>query len=128
MIELEYLDHRDGKQKRKTVSQKDMALRVLSHLPEKHFRMVRYYGFLSNKLRGEYLAKIHELLAQEIKAVPAISFAAMMKQMLNVDPFECILCGSRMKFARMTLGLMLAERVLHLHTLVLLKRPVGFTG
>ena len=30
-----------------------MLRRYISHVPAKHFKMVRYYGFLSNRKRGE---------------------------------------------------------------------------
>ncbi|HHA2288218.1 TPA: transposase [Enterobacter asburiae] len=31
--------------------------RYISHIPVKHFKMVRYYGFLSNRKQGEQLAE-----------------------------------------------------------------------
>ena len=32
-----------------TLTQEDMIGRYISHVPEKHFKIVRYYGFLSNR-------------------------------------------------------------------------------
>ncbi|RMV80011.1 transposase protein [Pseudomonas caricapapayae] len=35
-----------------TLSQADMLRRVVQHIPEKHFRMIRYFGFLANRVYG----------------------------------------------------------------------------
>lgn len=31
-----------------------MIGRYISHIPSRHFKMVRYYGFLSNRKRGDH--------------------------------------------------------------------------
>ena len=40
-VTFEYLDHRDKQHKQLAVSQTEMMLRLLSHIPEKHFKMIR---------------------------------------------------------------------------------------
>ncbi len=50
-----YLDLRRKRNKDLTLDQTEMMLRILSHMPEKHFKMIRYFGFLSNRLRGRLL-------------------------------------------------------------------------
>ena len=37
------------------LSQKELILRLIKHIPEKHFRMVRYFGFLANRVVGRQL-------------------------------------------------------------------------
>ncbi|RAP69523.1 transposase family protein, partial [Candidatus Erwinia dacicola] len=55
-----YLDHRTGKHKRQTLSQEEMIGRYISHVLARHFKMVRYSGFLPhshskrNKTEGAY--------------------------------------------------------------------------
>ena len=39
--------------------------RFIQHIPEKGFRMIRYYGFLSNAVRGKLLPKIYKILGQK---------------------------------------------------------------
>ncbi|PLS40839.1 IS91 family transposase ISVsa21, partial [Carnobacterium maltaromaticum] len=95
-VTFTYLDHRSKSNKDLTLDQTEMMLRILSHVPEKHFKMIRYFGFLSNRLRGRLLPLIYKQLGQEIVAVKTFGFAAMMKAFLKVDPFKCILCGARM--------------------------------
>ena len=119
-----YLDHNSKKYKDLTLSQEDMMLRVLSHVPEKNFKMIRYYGFLSTRKRGELLPWIYKKLGQEMAEPKNFSFAAMMKSFLKVDPFECILCGSRMVFTGFTAGLKLGQLANAIKN-VTLQRPVS---
>ena len=76
-----------------------MIGRYISHIPAKHFKMVRYYGFLSNRKRGELLPKVCEALQMEARKKPEQpGFAALMKAFLRTDPYRCILCGNRQRF------------------------------
>uniref|UniRef100_UPI0037098DB2 transposase n=1 Tax=Enterobacter cancerogenus TaxID=69218 RepID=UPI0037098DB2 len=52
-----YYDHRTQQYRQQTLTQEEMIVRYISHIPEKHFKMVLYYGFLSNRKRGELLPK-----------------------------------------------------------------------
>jgi len=49
------LDHRTGKHKRQTLSQEEMIGRYISHVPARHFKMMRYSGFLAKRKRGSLL-------------------------------------------------------------------------
>ncbi|MCK7177157.1 transposase [Enterobacter cloacae] len=41
----QYYDHRTQQYKRQKISQEEMLQRYISHIPARHFKMVRYYGF-----------------------------------------------------------------------------------
>jgi hypothetical protein len=82
-----------------------MIIRLLLHVPEKFFNMIRYYGFLSTRTRSKYLPIIYENFNQSVSPVSSLSYASMMKGFLNIDPFKCILCGSGMVFKRFNKGL-----------------------
>ncbi|EIY5386262.1 transposase, partial [Klebsiella variicola] len=95
-----YLDHRTGKHKRQTLSQEEMIGRYISHVPARHFKMVRYPGFLANRKRGTLLPKVYEALGMTVREKPKRpGFAVLMKGFLGTDPFECIPCGDRLRFA-----------------------------
>lgn len=82
-----------------------MPGRYISHIPAKHFKMVRYYGFLSNRKRGELLPKVYEALQMEARKKPEQpGFAALMKGFLRTDPYKCILCGNRLRFTSAQAG------------------------
>ncbi len=38
-----------------TLAAEDLICRLIEHIPNKHFKMIRDYGFLSNRRRGEML-------------------------------------------------------------------------
>ncbi len=86
-VHFVYKDHRDNCYKTLILSQIEMIDRLVSHIPaEKNFRAIRYYGFLSNRKRGE--------------ALP-LNYAQMMHHLVRIDPYKCILCGGRMCFVKM---------------------------
>jgi len=78
-VSFTYLDHRTKTHKRKTLDQKEMVTRILSHVPEKHFKMIRYYGFLANRVRSSLLPLIYQQLKQERRRPFLPTFATMMK-------------------------------------------------
>ncbi|WGM07596.1 transposase [Arsenophonus nasoniae] len=89
-----------------------MIRRYVSHIPARHFKMIRYYGFLANRKRGCLLPKVYEALDMISPNVPEKpGFGALIKGFLNTDPYQCILCGNRLRF-------MSAEKGIHAVTLL----------
>ncbi len=94
-----YYDHRTGQHKIQYLSQEEMLMRYISHIPSRHFKMVRYYGFLANRKRGTLLPEVYAALdIKEKEKPPKPGFASLMKQFTRIDPYQCVLCGSRMVF------------------------------
>lgn len=76
------------------------------HIPEKFFKMVRYFGFLANRVCGEKLPQVYRALGMDKpEAVAKVCYAQMVKQFLSRDPFECVLCGGRMVYRQAIAGL-----------------------
>ncbi len=70
------------------------------------FKMVRYFGFLANRVCGEKLPQVYRALGMDKpEAVAKVCYAQMVKQFLSRDPFECVLCGGRMVYRRAIAGL-----------------------
>ena len=93
-------DHRTQQYRQQTLAQEEMIGRYISHVPAKHFKMVRHYGFLSGRKRGELLPKVYDALAMEARKKPEKpGFAALMKGFLRAEPYKCILCGNRLRFS-----------------------------
>jgi hypothetical protein len=61
-VSFNYLDHRTKTYQRETVSQEKMLRRVIQHIPEKHLRMIRYFGFLATRVCGRQLPRVYEAL------------------------------------------------------------------
>ncbi|MGR3962660.1 transposase [Vibrio lentus] len=61
--------------------------RLIQHIPEKNFRMIRYFGFLANRVVGNKLSKVRNALGMERNPTmtPPLRYGQMMKSFLRVD-------------------------------------------
>ncbi|WP_082884419.1 transposase [Piscirickettsia salmonis] len=76
--------------------------RLTQHIPEKFFKMIRYYGFLANRVRKILLPKVYDLLDQTIEAAQSVTYSSLMKANYAVDPLIFILCGNEMRLSGFT--------------------------
>ena len=68
--------------------------------------MIRYYGFLANRVRGELLPIVNDLLRLTRKVVTrAVSFIDLMKVNFNYDFLKCPSCGGILELTRRYFGL-----------------------
>ncbi|SRN56500.1 IS1294 transposase [Shigella flexneri] len=112
-LSFRYLDHKTGETATETLTQRELVARLKQHIPEKFFKMVRYFGFLANRVCGEKLPQVYRALGMDKpEPVAKVCYAQMVKQFLSRDPFECVLCGSQMRFTGLKRGYRLAEQVL----------------
>lgn len=97
--------HLTQQYKRQKISQEEMLHRYISHIPARHFKMVRYYGFLANRKQGQLLPKVYEALSMTVRGKPKRpGVAVLMKGFLGTDQYQCILCGDRLRFADVEAG------------------------
>ena len=92
-----YLDHVTKTFRNFTLTIEQFIARFIQHIPDKNVRMIRYYGFLSNRTRGELLPIVYKLLNQEKlnqKSLPG--FVELMQKNFGFNPLKCILCGHQL--------------------------------
>ncbi|EIS1700066.1 transposase, partial [Shigella flexneri] len=95
-LSFRYLDHKTGETATETLTQRELVARLKQHIPEKFFKMVRYFGFLASRVCGEKLPQVYRALGMDKpEPVAKVCYAQMVKQFLSRDPFECVLCGGR---------------------------------
>lgn len=72
--------------------------RLIRHIPEKHFRMVRYYGFYSNRVRAKLLPIIKAALGivKESLVFQPIKWRNRIFDSFGYDPLLCPECGELM--------------------------------
>ncbi|WP_040234708.1 IS91 family transposase [Shigella flexneri] len=105
-LSFRYLDHKTGETATETLTQRELVARLKQHIPEKFFKMVRYFGFLASRVCGEKLPQVYRALGMDKpEPVAKVCYAQMVKQFLSRDPFECVLCGGRMVYRRAIAGL-----------------------
>ena len=69
-VVLQYYDHNTQQHKRQKLTQEEMLWRYVSHIPARHFKMVRYYGFLANRKRGTLLPKVYNAQEMTVREKP----------------------------------------------------------
>ena len=125
LISFTYLDHKTKTYKKSNLNTEEFIMKFIDHIPDVGFRMIRYYGFLSNRLRGNLLPKVRQLLGQEAKiiATQSPSFAQLIFKDFGTNPLECVLCNEQMRLTGSVFGKASAfELVRHHRQLALLKK------
>ena len=84
---------------------------ITQHIPDKGFQMVRYYGWYSNRARGERAKQqaeatepvnpdnlqVIDVSDYQPRRLPSKKWRELIKQVWEVDPFDCPRCGAEMK-------------------------------
>ena len=104
-VAFEYLDHYTGKMDTMELPALDFIGRLISHIPDKYFRNIRYYGFLSNRTRGEQLPMVYSLLniINVAKTKIYTPWRNMIRNSFNYDPLKCPVCKSIMKLSQVVI-------------------------
>jgi len=83
-----------------TLSAEDFIERIIRHIPDKHFRQIRYFGLFANRVRSKLCNIVLKLLNKEFDP-PAITLSWRMRliQKNGADPLACSICNSLMEFS-----------------------------
>lgn len=104
-VTFNFLNHRNNKHQDFHCSTEEFIRRFIQHIPPKNFRLIRYAGFLANRVRGEKLPIVRALMGQEPNPTPYnLKYAELMQKTLGLNPKECILCQSYMVLKSKTIG------------------------
>jgi Putative transposase. len=97
-VSYEFLDHYTDTKETRTLPVLDFIARLICHILDKHFRNIRYYGFLSNRLRGKLLPIVYKLLNSKnhINTKVYIPWRKMIKDSFKYDPLKCPICKTSM--------------------------------
>lgn len=100
-----FLNHKTANHENFHCSTEEFIDRFIQHIPEKYFRLIRYYGFLANRNRQTYLPIVYAAINQQPKGSFPLRFNHLMKRELGFDPLICILCNSKLYFVSISIGL-----------------------
>jgi len=102
--------HAKTKRNFEIFSAEEFIAAITQHIPDKGFQMVRYYGWYSNRARGERAKREGEPGAPEATDVdvidvsgyhppriPSKKWRELIKKVWEVDPLICQHCGAEMK-------------------------------
>jgi hypothetical protein len=119
-----YFDHKTKTKRTFTCSAFDFIAKVIQHIPDKGFRLIRYYGFLANALRGKLLPIVKNLLnlPEKEKVNYTASYAELFLLSFGINPLKCILCGANLRLSNMSFGATQAK-LLSFHKQLALMKP-----
>ena len=101
-VTFHYTRHEDDKMVSETLPAIDFIKKLIVHIPDKYFKMVRYLGFYSSE--GANKPKITKFNMQpkvppaaKKSTLDALKWQASMIRSFSVDPLLCPLCGATME-------------------------------
>lgn len=121
-VSFKYLDHLSKSYRNFSLSSEQFIARFVQHIPDTNFRMLRYYGFLANRVRNKLLPIVYQLLGQNNHQpynVP--SFSQLIQQNFNFNPLTCILCLQPLVLKSIRFGLNIKQLFTYHRELALLK-------
>lgn len=115
-VVFDYLDRKTNKKKVMSFSVSHFIERFVWHIPDTNFKMIRYYGFLANRVRGKLLPIVNNLLGNARTFVSkTISFIDLLKINYNRNFLKCSFCGGNLELSRRYFGLFGSEFIHTIH-------------
>jgi len=103
----------------------DFIAAITQHIPDKSFQLVRYYGWYSNKMRGQrdkHAAEKAEAAGQAVEVIdvsehqpcriPSAKWRELIKKVWEADPLLCPKCQKEMRIVALIDDREVIERIL----------------
>lgn len=98
-VTFEYLDHYDKIKKITTISAQEFITRLISHIPDHGFRVIRYFGFLANRVRSKLLPIVYKFFVSIPKIKNPFCWRNMIILSLHYDPLLCPNCHTELQLS-----------------------------
>lgn len=97
-VTYKYTRHEDNKVIVETVDAHEFIKKIIIHIPEKNFKMIRYFGIYSRRSKGTYnfIKMIDERIIKLRKAIAKWQYRIL--AVYGVDVCKCPKCGCKMVF------------------------------
>lgn len=97
-VTYKYTRHEDNKTIIETVHAYEFIKKIIIHIPEKNFKMIRYFGLYSRRSKGKnnFIKMIDERILAIRKSIS--NWQNRILANFGVDPCKCPKCNSRMVF------------------------------
>ena len=94
---FKYLDHKTDTYLATSFAVFDFIGRLIQHIPDVNFRMIRYYGILANRVRSKLLPILYKFLGQTEKAQLMLPYySSLLISNFNLNPMICSKCNNHM--------------------------------
>jgi hypothetical protein len=98
-VTFKYQDKRSSQEKQETISVEEFIGRLIKHIPDEQFKLIRHYGIysrrikaLSKKLIGVWQKTVRKWLVAA-KRLARRDWSQRIKEQTGKDPMECPVCG-----------------------------------
>ena len=97
-VTFNFVDHKTDKLTFHTLPVEEFIGKLIRHIPGENFRVIRYGGFYANRVRGELLPKVFDILKQDYqKAIEKLAslgswWRRQIERFAKFDPLTCPLC------------------------------------
>lgn len=83
-----------------TLPLQEFIKRIIRHIPDKHFKQIRYFGIFSNKLRNNLCNIVMHIFNKKfLSSRPILSWRQRMIHQNGSDPLACPVCKTLMHLA-----------------------------
>ena len=122
------MTHGSNKKNFEIFTPEEFIATITQHIPDKHFQMVRYYGWYSSRSRGERIkagrfrpgdepavspeVTVLDVSDHQPRRVPSKTWRELIKKIWEVDPLCCPRCGHEMKIITLIHEPDVIERIL----------------
>lgn len=114
-VTFKYLDHTSKTYQKFKLTAEQFIARLIQHIPDTGFRMIQYYGFLAQRVRGTLLPKVYALLGQIPETRKPPSHAELIQKSFGFDPLTCILCGQKLLLSRIQFSMYRTSQLFKFH-------------
>ena len=103
----------------------DFIAAITQHIPDKSFQLVRYYGWYSNKMRGQrdkraaeaakaagQTVQIIDVSGHKPRRIPSAKWRELIKKVWEADPLLCPKCQKEMRIVSLIDDRAVIERIL----------------
>ena len=97
-VTYKYTRHEDNKVVIETVNVYEFIKKVIIHIPEKNFKMIRYFGIYArrSKKKNNFIKMLDEKIIKIRKSVAKWEYRILAS--FGVDPCKCQKCNTTMRF------------------------------
>lgn len=102
LVTFEYHDKAVGEHKLVTMPVEQFMTRLVRHIPDKHFRQIRYYGLYASRGKKGNLNKAMVILRlSQKKRIAPLNWQQRRKLQRGFDPLVCGHCQSELKLVKL---------------------------
>ena len=102
-VSFSFFDHKTKTTRTKRMPAHIFIGSLVMHIPDKYFRCIRYYGFLSNRSRGKLLPIVKAILRNNASTtILTMTWQELHKSEFNQDPLKCNDCQEPMAIVGVT--------------------------